>query len=93
MLFDLWLNRYVYDKIYDSNLKIYFAKFMSSIRLMHLKLFRSYNSAIEWKGITWREESREEKVWFPKMNGLSNFVTDLYFSKNQTIVTSAVGGS
>ena len=93
MLFDVWLNRYAYDKICDINLKICFAKFMPSILLIHLKLFRFYNSTIEWKEITRREKSREEKVWFPKMNDLSNFVTDLHFLENQIIVTSAVGGS
>ena len=93
MLFDLWLNRYAYDKICDSNLKICFAKCMPSIRLIHLKLFRFYNSAIEWKEITRREKSREEKVGFPKMNDLSTFVTDLHFLENQIIVTGAVGGS
>ena len=62
--------------------KFVFAKFMPSIRLMHLKLFRFYNSTIEWKEITRREKSREEKVWFPKMNDLSNFVTDLHFLEN-----------
>ena len=93
MLFDVWLNRYAYDKICDINLKICFAKFMPSIRLIHLKLLRFYNSTTEWKEITQREKSKEEKVWFPKMNDLSNFVTDLHFLVNQIIVTSVVGGS
>ena len=66
---------------------------MPSIRLIHLKLFRLYNSTIEWKEITQREKSREEKFWFPKINDLSNFVTDLHFLENQIIVTGAVGGS
>ena len=92
-MFDLWLNRYTYDKICDSNLKICFPKFMPCICLIHLRLFRFYNSTIEWKEITPQEKSREEKVWFPKMNDLSNFVTDLHFLENQIIVTSAVGGS
>ena len=92
-MFDLWLNRYAYDKVCDSNLKICFAKFMPSIRLIHLKLLRFYNSTTEWKEITRREKSKEEKVWFPKMNDLSNFVTDLHFLVNQIIVTSVVGGS
>ena len=92
-MFDVWLNRYAYDKICDSNLQICFAKFMPSIRLIHLKLFRLYNSTIEWKEITQREKSREEKFWFPKINDLSNFVTDLHFLENQIIVTGAVGGS
>ena len=83
-MFDVWLYRYAYDKICDINLKISFARFMPSIRLIHLKLFRFYNSTIAWKEITRR---------FPKMNDLSNFVTDLQFLGNQIIVTSAVGGS
>ena len=93
MFFDVWLYRYAYDKICDINLKICFARFMPSIRLIHFKLFRFYNSTIAWKEVTRREKSREEKVWFPKMNDLSNFVTDLPFLENQIIVTSAVGGS
>ena len=72
-MFDLWLNRYTYDKICDSNLKICFPKFMPCICLIHLRLFRFYNSTIEWKEITPQEKSREEKAWFPKMNDLSNF--------------------
>ena len=66
---------------------------MPSIRLIHLKLLRFYNSTTEWKEITRREKSKEEKIWFPKMNDFSNFVTDLHFLVNQIIVTSAVGGS
>ena len=66
-MFDLWLDRYVYDKVCDSNLKIDFAKFMPCIRLTHLKLF------IEWKRIIRREKSREERFLFPKINGHSNF--------------------
>ena len=65
-LFDFWLNRYVYDKICDSNLKVYFAKFMPSIRLIHLKLFRSYNSTIKWKEIAGRKKAEKKKSGFQK---------------------------
>ena len=75
-MFDLWLDRCVYDKVWDSNLKIDFAKFMSCNRLTHLKLFRPYNSIIEWKRIIRREKSREERFLFPKINGHSNFFID-----------------
>ena len=65
-LFDFWLNRYVYDKICDSNLKVYFAKFMPSIRLIHLKLFRSYNSTIKWKEIAGGKKAEKKKSGFQK---------------------------
>ena len=76
LMFDLWLDRYVYDKVCDSKLKIDFAKFMPCICLTHLKLFRPYNSTIEWKRIIQREKSREERFLFPKINGHSNFFID-----------------
>ena len=94
LLLDLWLNCYVYDKLFDSS--FIFAPFTPSICLIHLKLFRSYNSTIEWKGIKQRSEtgkSRKEEVWFSKMNNLCNFVTDLQFFKNHITITSTLTGS
>ena len=94
LLLDLWLNCYVYDKLSDSS--FIFAPFTPSICLIHLNLFRSYNSTIEWKGIKQRSEtgkSRKEEVSFSKMNNLCNFVTDLQFFKNRITVTSTLTGS
>ena len=39
---------------------------MPSIRLIHLKLFRSYNSTIKWKGITGRKKAEKKKFGFQK---------------------------